>query len=58
MMIVWNFLQEDTAEISDKCDSPAILGSWKVWGMPFTIFDVSSFEIGHSFPIVRSDSIS
>jgi len=37
MVIVWNSLQEDTAEISDKCDSSAILGSWKVWGMSSTI---------------------
>jgi hypothetical protein len=36
MVIVWNFLQEDTEEISDKSDSSAILGSWKVWGMSST----------------------
>jgi hypothetical protein len=39
-------------EISDKSDSFAILGGWKTWGMSYTIFEVSSFEIRHSFATV------
>jgi len=46
-VIVWNSLQEDTVEISDKTNSFAIPGGWKVQGISYTVFEVSSFEIRH-----------